>query len=128
MDCFRIDGPVALAGSVPAAGSKNAALPILAASLLAEQPVELRRIPWLGDVQVMLRVLACLGAEISPWYQPADSSAVPAGGVSTHSGNALALRVPHDGPVEVPARLARATRTASWRGARSGTCRTRRST
>ncbi|HEY1784412.1 MAG TPA: hypothetical protein VGG30_02650, partial [Pirellulales bacterium] len=71
MDCFKIDGPVALAGSVPAAGSKNAALPILAATLLAEQPVELCRIPRLGDVEVMLRVLGCLGAEVSPWYHPA---------------------------------------------------------
>src|SRR5580658_7876292 len=108
MDCFRIDGPVALAGSVPAAGSKNAALPILAASLLAEQPVELCRIPRLGDVHVMLRVLACLGAEISPWYQPADSTLVPAGGLDAPAGNALALSVPDEGPVEVPARLARA--------------------
>ena len=110
MDCFKIDGPVALAGSVPVAGSKNAALPILAATLLAEQPVELCRVPRLGDVRVMLRVLACLGAEISPWYQPADSAVVPA--VGARSDNAVTLSVPHDGPIEVPARLARAMRAS----------------
>ena len=113
MDCFRIDGPVALAGSVPVAGSKNAALPILAASLLAEEPVELCRIPRLGDVQVMLRVLAGLGAEISPWYHPADSTPFTgACGVDAPPCSALALSVPDDGPVEVPVRLARAMRAS----------------
>jgi len=112
MDCFRIDGPVALSGSVPVAGSKNAALPILAASLLAEEPVELRRIPQLGDVRVMLRVLECLGAEISPWYHAADSTPVPGGSASMPGGSALALSVPDDGPCEVPARLARAMRAS----------------
>src|SRR5580704_3423855 len=105
MDCFRIDGSVPLAGSVSAAGSKNAALPILAASLLAERPVELGRIPRLGDVEVMLRVLGCLGAEISPWYPPADRAFAPA-------GRALALSIPDDGPVEIPVRLARAMRAS----------------
>ncbi|HEX4144088.1 MAG TPA: UDP-N-acetylglucosamine 1-carboxyvinyltransferase [Pirellulales bacterium] len=112
MDCFRIDGPVALAGSVAAAGSKNAALPILAASLLAERPVELRRVPRLGDVAVMLRVLACLGAEISPWYHPNGTDSAALGSVDLNAGNALAVTVPDDGPVEVPSRLARAMRAS----------------
>jgi UDP-N-acetylglucosamine 1-carboxyvinyltransferase len=95
MDCFQIEGPVALSGSVSIAGSKNAALPILAASLLAEHPVQLHRIPRLGDVRVMLRVLGCLGSEIFPL-----------------SGGAWAIASPDAGPVAVPERLARAMRAS----------------
>ncbi|HTU23965.1 MAG TPA: UDP-N-acetylglucosamine 1-carboxyvinyltransferase [Pirellulales bacterium] len=113
MDCFRIDGPVALSGSVQVAGSKNAALPILAASLLAEQPVELRRVPQLGDVHVMRRVLACLGAELSPWYRSEAVSDKPASAeTSPAPENAFALSIPNMGPIEVPPRLARAMRAS----------------
>ncbi len=95
MDCFQIEGPVSLSGSVAAAGSKNAALPILAASLLAQGPVELHRIPRLDDVRVMLRVLAGLGAEIH---------GLDDGGVG--------IVAPDDGPFIVPTRLARAMRAS----------------
>ncbi len=104
MDCFQIEGPVALSGSVSIAGSKNAALPILAASLLAEQPAELHRIPRLGDVRVMLRVLGCLGSEILPLLPDRPGK--------KRTGRALALSVPDAGPVAVPERLARAMRAS----------------
>lgn len=61
MDAFRITGGRPLEGSLTVGGSKNAALPILAAALLIPGPVRLRRVPHLRDVVTMQRVLEHLG-------------------------------------------------------------------
>jgi UDP-N-acetylglucosamine 1-carboxyvinyltransferase len=63
MDSFRIQGPVRLAGRVRASGAKNAALPALAAALLADEPIELERIPQVRDIRTMLRLLDHLGVD-----------------------------------------------------------------
>jgi UDP-N-acetylglucosamine 1-carboxyvinyltransferase len=63
MDRFRITGPTRLAGQVAASGAKNAALPALAASLLADEPVVLRRVPRVRDIATMRRLLSFLGVE-----------------------------------------------------------------
>jgi UDP-N-acetylglucosamine 1-carboxyvinyltransferase len=63
MDRFRIQGPCALVGTVRASGAKNAALPALAASLLADEPVVLRRVPRVRDITTMRRLLSFLGVE-----------------------------------------------------------------
>jgi UDP-N-acetylglucosamine 1-carboxyvinyltransferase len=56
-----ITGGVPLAGSVRASGSKNAALPMMAASILADEPVRLEGVPRLADVQTLSLVLGELG-------------------------------------------------------------------
>jgi UDP-N-acetylglucosamine 1-carboxyvinyltransferase len=61
MSSFRILGGTPLEGTVEASGSKNAALPIMAASILAEEPVRLERIPQVDDVRTLAEVLAELG-------------------------------------------------------------------
>jgi UDP-N-acetylglucosamine 1-carboxyvinyltransferase len=61
MDKFRITGGRRLEGEVRASGAKNAALPILAASLLTDRPLFLRNVPELHDVTTMLRLLARMG-------------------------------------------------------------------
>ncbi len=61
MDQFRIRGGRPLRGEVKAAGSKNAALPILAASLLAEGPCRVEGVPELRDTETILRLLAGFG-------------------------------------------------------------------
>ncbi|KAB2963684.1 MAG: UDP-N-acetylglucosamine 1-carboxyvinyltransferase [Thermoanaerobaculia bacterium] len=61
MDSFRIRGPVRLAGTVRTGGAKNAALPALAASLLAESPLEIEDVPRVRDVETMRRLLEHLG-------------------------------------------------------------------
>ncbi len=61
MDRFVLSGPSRLAGSVRASGAKNAALPALAASLLAEQPLVLDRVPRVRDIRTFLRLLEFLG-------------------------------------------------------------------
>jgi UDP-N-acetylglucosamine 1-carboxyvinyltransferase len=59
---FRVLGGRPLNGTVRPAGNKNAALPILAATLLADGPVELDNIPRIRDVETMLALLVDLGA------------------------------------------------------------------
>ncbi|MDH4281142.1 MAG: UDP-N-acetylglucosamine 1-carboxyvinyltransferase, partial [Myxococcales bacterium] len=62
MDSIRIIGGERLVGSVPISGAKNAALPILAASLLADGEHVFRNVPDLRDVHTMTRLLERLGA------------------------------------------------------------------
>ena len=58
-----VEGGRPLEGSVRAAGSKNAVLPILAASILTREGIRIRRAPRLTDVSTMLGILRSLGAE-----------------------------------------------------------------
>lgn len=61
---FRLLGMRPLTGSVTVGGSKNAALPILAATLLSEEPSVIHNVPDLLDVQTMVMVLESLGAKV----------------------------------------------------------------
>jgi len=63
-DFYEVTGGATLKGSVEISGSKNASLPIMAASILASAPVELRNVPQLRDVSTMADVLANLGASV----------------------------------------------------------------
>ncbi|MCC7543119.1 UDP-N-acetylglucosamine 1-carboxyvinyltransferase [bacterium] len=60
-----IDGPTPLRGEWHTAGSKNAVLPMLAATLLSQEPVTLHNVPDLSDVDVMCEILESLGAKIT---------------------------------------------------------------
>src|SRR5512134_1875372 len=64
MDKFIIEGGVPLNGEVIPAGNKNAALPLLAASLLTNEPIVLRNIPHIKDVLVMRKLIESLGAKV----------------------------------------------------------------
>jgi UDP-N-acetylglucosamine 1-carboxyvinyltransferase len=64
MDKFFIRGGVPLEGEIPVSGAKNAALPVLAACLLTEEPVLLHRIPEVRDIATMKRLLASNGAMV----------------------------------------------------------------
>ena len=64
MDKFLIKGPCKVIGKVNISGSKNAALPILAATLLFDKPVELKNLPNVRDIQTMLSLLKSLGSKI----------------------------------------------------------------
>jgi len=54
-----------LRGTVEISGSKNAALPIMAAALLTDEPCVIRRVPDLSDTRFMVQILKSLGAEVS---------------------------------------------------------------
>src|SRR6202521_5029964 len=64
MDKIRIHGGRPLSGSIKISGSKNSALPILAATLLTREPCILHRVPDLSDTHYMLQILMHLGAQV----------------------------------------------------------------
>lgn len=64
MDLFHIKGPVRLTGSVNISGSKNAALPIMAATILAPGKSIIRGAPNLADISVLAKLLRSLGAKV----------------------------------------------------------------
>lgn len=64
MEKFRVHGPFTLSGTVNISGAKNAALPILFASILAEKPVVLTNVPQLKDVDTTFKILRQLGVII----------------------------------------------------------------
>ena len=64
MDKFRVQGGTRLSGEVTISGAKNAALPILFAALLAEEPVELQNVPHLKDIDTTIKLLSQLGTKI----------------------------------------------------------------
>ena len=96
MDRFRILGPNPLAGRVRASGAKNAALPALAATLLAEEPVTLARLPRVRDIRTMLRLLDHLGVGNEP------------------CGDALVIRrtSPDGSPLDAPYELVKTMRAS----------------
>lgn len=63
MDKLKILGGLPLVGEVQAAGAKNAALPILCASLLTVDPLELSNVPQLQDIATTIRLLKLLGVK-----------------------------------------------------------------
>jgi UDP-N-acetylglucosamine 1-carboxyvinyltransferase len=63
MDKFVIKGGPRLQGEIPVGGSKNSALPALAAALLTGEPVTLRRIPRVRDIRTMQRLLVDIGSQ-----------------------------------------------------------------
>jgi UDP-N-acetylglucosamine 1-carboxyvinyltransferase len=65
MDSFVIEGGRPLNGRVRASGNKNAALPIIAAALLTDEPVVLTNVPAITDVETMLELVADLGVEVA---------------------------------------------------------------
>jgi UDP-N-acetylglucosamine 1-carboxyvinyltransferase len=65
LDKLEITGGVPLHGDVVVSGAKNAALPILAASLLAEGPSLLHNLPQLNDVSTSVKLLRSVGAEVT---------------------------------------------------------------
>lgn len=64
MDKILIHGCHPLSGSIKISGSKNSALPILAATLLTREPCILHRVPDLSDTHYMLQILTHLGAQV----------------------------------------------------------------
>ncbi len=65
MDKLLIEGGVPLAGEVSISGAKNAALPILCASILSDEPLRISNVPHLRDVTTMLELIAQMGIAVS---------------------------------------------------------------
>ncbi len=87
MQSLIIEGGARLDGSLVASGSKNAALPILAATLLTSQACQLSRVPKLKDVSTMLTLLSSLGVQVTP---------TGPNSVSIDSGTATEAKAPYE--------------------------------
>src|SRR5437588_4077877 len=70
-ESFVIEGARSLNGSIRASGNKNGALPILAGCLLSAEPIVLRNVPRIRDVETMVELIADLGAD-ADWIGPND--------------------------------------------------------
>lgn len=86
MDKFIIEGGVALKGKVKISGSKNAALPIIAATLLTGKECLLKNIPQLNDTKVMNKLIVSLGGKV----------AFEAGVVRAENRNINNFKAPYD--------------------------------
>lgn len=87
MDKLRIRGGRRLEGALEISGAKNAALPILAATLLTAEPMHLRNVPHLNDVTTMLELLGQFGCSLS-----LDES----GSLEITAGTLRTLRAPYE--------------------------------
>jgi len=65
LEKLRIIGGKRLAGSISCSGAKNAALPMLAATILTDAPVSLKNLPYLQDITTMFELLGSMGADIT---------------------------------------------------------------
>jgi UDP-N-acetylglucosamine 1-carboxyvinyltransferase len=88
MEKLVIKGGNPLRGSIPVSGSKNTALPLMAAALLADGPVELAHIPDLKDIQTFSRVMGVTGASID--WSPAENR------LSIHPGGMNRAEAPYE--------------------------------
>jgi UDP-N-acetylglucosamine 1-carboxyvinyltransferase len=78
MEKFLIDGGVPLSGTLVPAGNKNAALPILASSVLTDDEVVVRNVPRIRDVDAMLEILRSIGVDVA-WRGANEVSLCAAG-------------------------------------------------
>ena len=95
MEHFVIEGGQRLSGTITPAGNKNAALPLLAATLLTDSDIILHNLPQIGDVATKIELLRKLGARIQ-----------------AHGDHSWAIRAAGVGSAEPDATLARTIRTS----------------
>lgn len=81
MPAFIVQGARELQGTIRPAGNKNAALPVLAATVMASEPVTIGNVPRIRDVLTLLEIIQSLGADVS-WDGP-NRVTVDAGNVTT---------------------------------------------
>src|SRR5215217_7202754 len=92
MEKLVIEGGVPLSGTIVPAGNKNAALPLLAASLLTDEPVVIGNVPRIRDTEAMLALLAGLGVAVE-WVED-NTVSLRADGISgTEVDPGLAERI-----------------------------------
>ncbi len=81
MDKYIINGGEKLYGSVEIQSAKNTVLPLLAASVLTDEPVKLRRVPVINDVENMMRILTEVGCQIK---RQKDGAVIDSSNAASH--------------------------------------------
>src|SRR3989339_2135218 len=103
MDKIVIRGGTPLNGAIPIGGAKNAALPLMAAALLSEEPLRLFNLPHLADISTMAHLLGEMGVSI------AMEGDAPGGG---NMGRVFALNASGLSSTEAPYELVRRMRAS----------------
>lgn len=102
MDKLIMQGGQPLSGTIPISGAKNAALPLMTASLLTSEPLILRQVPHLADITTLAEVLGEHGAELS----------LHGHGNGGETGRALSITTPHITNAVAPYELVRKMRAS----------------
>jgi UDP-N-acetylglucosamine 1-carboxyvinyltransferase len=106
MDRIRIEGGRPLHGRIPISGAKNAALPLMIASLLTEEPLVLENVPRLADVALLQRILGNHGVDITvSGKRPGDSQ---------HQGQTLHISAERIVDTTAPYELVAKMRASFW--------------
>lgn len=92
MPAFIVEGAQELTGSIRPAGNKNAALPVLAATVMAGDPVTVGNVPRIRDVETLLEIIESLGASVR-WDGPNQVTVDPRGVTVGRPDPALAERI-----------------------------------
>ncbi|MDT0603264.1 UDP-N-acetylglucosamine 1-carboxyvinyltransferase [Thalassotalea castellviae] len=85
MDAFKIIGGKPMQGEVTISGAKNAALPILMATLLSETPIHITNVPRLNDIETSIKLLSQLGATVT--WTDENSLLIDASKVDQHKAS-----------------------------------------
>ena len=91
MDKIRIRGGRPLHGEVEISGAKNAALPLMVASLLTDAPLTLSRVPRLADIDTLAKLLSELGVDIAAPDEDGDGHSL-----ILNAGNVTSTMAPYD--------------------------------
>src|ERR1700761_9326808 len=106
MDRIRISGGRPLNGTIPISGAKNAALPLMIASLLTDEKLTLENVPRLADVRMLLRILGNHGVNCTiDGKRPGD---LPTTGQTMH------LDAAHIADMTAPYELVSRMRASFW--------------
>jgi UDP-N-acetylglucosamine 1-carboxyvinyltransferase len=92
MPSFLVEGGKSLHGTIRPAGNKNAALPVIAATLLTQEEVVLENVPRIQDVETLLEILQSLGAEVA-WEEPNEVRITTCGVTGGRPDPELAKRI-----------------------------------
>ena len=106
MDRIRIRGGAPLNGLIPISGAKNAALPLMIASLLTEETLELGNVPRLADISSLLRIMSNFGVD--------HSIAGRRPGQSSETGQTIRLTAKNIIDTAAPYELVSTMRASFW--------------
>lgn len=113
MDKIIIEGGRALSGVLPISGSKNAVLPLMVASLLTDEKLELEGTPRLADTRTLADVLAVLGTDIN-LFGGGHGEGGHEGSQDTRKGEGLCLHTPDITSTTAPYELVSKMRASFW--------------
>ena len=96
MDRIRIVGGNQLRGEIPISGAKNAALPLMIASLLTDEPLVLENVPRLADVKQLERILENHGVDIAAHGRRPGSDGMDGQRMTFHAAEIVDTTAPYE--------------------------------